>query len=395
MNRENESGTAVSEPGAAPAPATSPEERTGGAHNARGLWEVLVLGALGGVRGDEKAAFGEALRRALRRPVLPHQAVRLWLSSATLALLTALVVTGAALTLRYVPTAEGAWPSVQAIDQSIAGGWFVRQTHLWCGRLVVFLLALSLLRMLFAADYKYRGFDKWVAANLLFFVALGFFATGAALPRGAWGRDATETLAAVVADVPVIGGMMRAFLVEPAHDPQGALTRSFVAHVVFLPWTMFFLVLIVHSTRTRPRPAGVAAAWERPQNAAPLWPDRILESAVAAVVALGAAATLAFLLPIDLGPAPGSAAAPGPGVDPVLRAFTGVAGLSSGKDGGALTGTAAALGLLCAAAGAFFALAFLDRGTERGWRARKPIVGAGVLLFAALLCVAVLGKARP
>jgi thiol-disulfide isomerase/thioredoxin len=146
---------------------------------------------------------------------------------------------------------------------------------------------------------------------------------------------------------------------------------------------------------TRPRPTSSAAAWERPQRAAPLWPDRVLEAAVAVVVALGAAATLAFLFPIELGPAPGPAAPAGPGVDPVLRAFTGVAGLSSGKDGNALTGATAALGALCAAAGAFFALAFLDRGPERGWRARRPIVFAGLGLFVALLCVAVLGKARP
>jgi quinol-cytochrome oxidoreductase complex cytochrome b subunit len=359
---------------------------------ARGLWEILVLGALGGVRDEERGPFRDALRRALHRPVLPHQAWRLRVSAALLAVLAMMVLTGCLLSIRFVPTAQGAFDSVKAIDQVGFGSWFARQMHVWCGRLAVLLAGLSVLRMLVSADYKYRGRAKWVAAHLLLLVLFVFFATGASLPSGAVAKGATATLASILGDVPLVGGLLRGFLVEPEHDPQAVLTRAFVLHVVLLPWVMFFLVVIVNSTRTRPRPIPSTPSWERLEGAAPLWPDRAAEAGISVVLALGLAAVLALAWPVEAGgPArPGLAAAD---VDPVFRSSSGMVGLFPG--GSVLLGSAAAVAAFCAGCALFFLLAFLDRGPDRAPSRRKKIVLAGVAWFVGCTLLALFGKGRP
>lgn len=353
-----------------------------------------MLSALGGVRDDERGAFREALHRALRRPVLPHQAWRLRVSAALLSLLAMLVLTGCLLTVHFNPTAGGAFESVQVIDQVGFGTWFARQMHLWSGRLAVLLAGLAILRMLVSADYKFRGRGKWVSAWLLLVVLAVFFATGASLPFGAFAKSATATLAGLLGDVPLIGGILRACLVEPENDPQAVLTRAFVLHVVLLPWVMFFLVMIVNSTRTRPRPLSAASPWERVEGAAPLWPDRALEAGIAVVLVLGLAATLSLAWPVDLG-GPAGSKATGPGLDPVFRPLSGFVGLFPTGSGNVLLGSAAAISLFCAASALCFILAFLDRGPDRGPLRRKRIVFTGIAWFIACVLLGVWGRGRP
>lgn len=369
-------------------PDTLPPEAASAAPD-RGLWETLVLGALGGVREDERKGFTAAIRRALNRPILPHQARRLRLSSAILTLLVLEVVFGIYMMLHYVPAIDGAPESVRYIDQTLTFGWFARSFHLWNGRVLAFMLGLGLVRMILAADYKDRGRSKWLAAVAMLLTAMVFQATGVALVHTEQGVIATEKLANALGDFPLIGGALRAFLVEPTSEPQRPLTRAFVAHVAVLPWFLFALVIVVHSTRTRVLKLRLQVDGKPEALAQPLWPDRILQAAALALVVVGATAALAVTFPPELG-APGAAVDRAKvAVDPVLRIFTNAAGIAAESSTSVFTGRSAALTVLLLVAGLFIVLPFFDRGTERRPKHRVRIVLASLFLFAILLLAAI------
>lgn len=358
---------------------------------ARGLWETICLGALGGIRPSERAAFKEAVRRALSRDILRHQAIRLCLSSAIVTLLVLEVIFGISMMVHYIPTTADAFDSVREIDQSLKGGWFFRNFHIWNGRILTLLIGLSLVRMIFAADYKDRGRSKWSAAVLLLILMMMFQATGTALVRSGTTVAATEKLAGALGDFPLIGGPLRAFLVDSGGDVQRPLTRAFIAHVAVMPWIAFFLVLIVHSTRTRQLSVPLAGEGDA-VGVRPLWPDRMLEAAATSFVAIGAVAGLAIAFPSALGAPPGSGTAT-PTIDPVLRIFTAAADMAPGENG-LMSGPALGLTALLAIGAVFFLLAFVDRGADRSPRRRIRVVAVSILIFIAFTALAVFGGKR-
>lgn len=372
------------------------DERTGSLPTdkkpaARGLWETICLGALGGIRPSERPAFKEAVRRALSRDILRHQAIRLCLSSAILTLLVLEVMCGISMMVHYVPTLSDAYDSVREIDQSLKGGWFLRNFHVWNGRILALLLGLSLVRMIYAADYKDRGRSKWSAAVLMLVMILMFQATGIALTRSATSVAATEKLAGALGDFPLIGGPLKAFLVDPSGNAQRPLTRAFIAHVAVMPWIAFFLVLIVHSTRTRQLSVPLNGEGDA-VGVRPLWPDRMLEAAATSFVCIGAVAGLAIAFPSTLGAPPANERVAAV-VDPILRIFTAAADMAPGGSG-VMSGPALGLTALLAIAAIFYFLAFVDRGNDRSPRRRIRVVAVSILIFAAFAALAVFGGKR-
>ncbi len=354
----------------------------------RGLWELLMTALWAGVREDERSTFRLALTTALRRPIGRRRAIGLAHSAALQTLLVSQVLTGILVCLLFHPTVDGALASVHAMEASW-GGWLLRQFHLWNARALIVLTLWMLARQVIVGAWRRHGRVKWIAAVAFLLVLWTFFATGVALPQDAQGVRATETLASTLHDLPFAGRMFEGFLAFPSAQSPDAFSRAYVAHVVLLPWLMFFLLLVIFSFFARPRHEGKS----KHRIGAPLWPHRTLDLMVVSLATFGLVLVLALVFPVELGgPASGLLAGAGR-VDPVFRPFTGIVGLldvSSSRIWGSVTALSLVFGMLTV----LLFLPWLDGGERTSTRRRQFVVFAGVAIISVFLGFILFGGAQ-
>ena len=72
------------------------------------------------------------------------------------------VFTGALLALYYLPSAGGAYPSVQAITHVVPYGFFVRNLHYWCGQIMVAAVALHMVRVFLTGSFAAPRHFNWM-----------------------------------------------------------------------------------------------------------------------------------------------------------------------------------------------------------------------------------------
>lgn len=208
------------------------------------------------MKGTPKApGLVHALRDVLRSPIGPGR--RPWLSFGWLcvALLVVLGLSGALLSIYYLPSLDGAARSVRFVMSAVDWGWLVRGVHRW-GSTVLIVCALAQLVVAFATG-RYRGAraGSWVLGGLMFLLVLGLSFTGQLLP---WDAESVALAGAALDGtqaIPVFGpplaGAMR------GGDEVGAATlaRAHAAHTLLLPWLVFALLVLElwFLARSRPR----------------------------------------------------------------------------------------------------------------------------------------------
>src|SRR5437868_10615483 len=195
-------------------------------HASRSLW-ATVSGWV-----DDRTGYRAGLRRLLDEPV-PGD-VNWWftLGSVLLFLLTIQIVTGAALTMYYVPTPTHAYDSIRFITTQLTFGRVLRGLHFFGASFIVVFAVLHLLRVLFFGAYKTPREVTWMTGIVLLLIVLGFGLTGYLLPWDQRSYWATVVTINIARSTPIVGewvaGIMRG---GPA---IGALTLSrwYAAHVI-------------------------------------------------------------------------------------------------------------------------------------------------------------------
>ena len=146
-----------------------------------------------------------------------------------------LLVTGALLMFYYVPTPEGAHPSLQDLHAVVPFGGFLRSLHRVAAHAMVVVVALHLARVLLhGADVPPRAVNAWVGLGLLL-CTLGLSFTGYLLPwdqRAFWACTVGTDLAGAV---PGIGPRVRLLLLGGDTVGGPALLRFYALHVAALP----------------------------------------------------------------------------------------------------------------------------------------------------------------
>ena len=85
----------------------------------------------------------------------------------TFCLFLLLGITGAFLMLFYVPGIEGAWDSVEFIDEEIPYGFAIRNIHYHASNAMVFMAVLHLYYQYFSGRYKIKNEMIWVTGMIL------------------------------------------------------------------------------------------------------------------------------------------------------------------------------------------------------------------------------------
>jgi ubiquinol-cytochrome c reductase cytochrome b subunit len=305
-----------------------------------------------------------------------------WLRTLGFAALTLAVVqllSGLALALHYVPSADLAYDSIRAFEQDVPGGALVRSLHHFGASMFVVVAAAHLARVYFTGAYKAPRELTWLTGLGLFGIVLAFGFTGYLLPWDQKAFFATKVGTEIAGKAPLIGDLLRVTLNGGDEVGPPTLTRFYVVHVVLLPLALVALLaahlalIQRHGVAAPGRPVG-----DEGEPGAPYFPHHVLREAIVGllVAALLFGLAAAFRAPLEALAEPAETGyEPRPdwyfaGMFQLLKLFEGP--LES--VGSIWLPTLLALALA--------ALPFVDRGPQRSWR-RRPLataIGAAIAL---------------
>jgi quinol-cytochrome oxidoreductase complex cytochrome b subunit len=151
-------------------------------------------------------------------------------------------LTGILLLLHYMPTAGGAYASMQDITHVVPYGFFLRNIHYWAGQIMVGLVVLHMVRVFWTGSFAPPRQFNWVIGLMLLAGAVLVDFTGYLLvwdARSLWAWTIARNLCGTV---PVMGAAIASLLFGPEQVGDAALIRVYVWHVVLLPALMMVLM---------------------------------------------------------------------------------------------------------------------------------------------------------
>lgn len=247
----------------------------------------------------------EPLKHQLEKPLPKNISWFHTLGSMSLFLFVSQVLTGMLLLVYYRPTPHEAFESVKYIMTTAYMGWLYRQIHAWGANLMVIIVFLHMLRTFVTGSYKKPRELTWVIGVVLFLATLIFGFTGYLLPWNQLAYWATTVGTEVAGSIPFVGEWIKTLLRGGANVGGETLSRFFVVHVIVLPWTLFFIVLI-HLFLVRFQGIATMDPWDKEKGTKggegiPFFPHHVLKEGIVFFVLLGVMITLSILVPFELG----------------------------------------------------------------------------------------------
>ncbi len=145
------------------------------------------------------------------------------------------IVTGVLLVLRYVPTLQSAYGSIQEITHVAPYGFFLRNLHYWAGQGMVALVVLHMIRVFWTASFAHPRDLNWIIGLMLLIGTMLVDFTGYILvwdDRSLWALTIARNL---VETIPLLGQLLASLLFGPSDIGDFALVRVYVWHVILFP----------------------------------------------------------------------------------------------------------------------------------------------------------------
>ena len=184
---------------------------------------------------NRRTGLGSIMQVSLDEPIPGGARLAYVFGSGLLFIFISQVITGIALALYYVPSAETAHTSVAYITKQVAAGAFLRSLHYYGSSAMIIVLALHFLQTFLWGSFKGRRELLWISGALLSFLVLAMGFTGYLLPWDQKAYFATAVGTNIVGEIPLIGGWLTRLL--RGGDALGTLTlsRFYVAHLFLIP----------------------------------------------------------------------------------------------------------------------------------------------------------------
>ena len=198
---------------------------------------------------NTRLPLGEAIREALRRPLLSYARWPRVLGILSFLMLAFLGITGVMLAFYYQPTPSEAYESVTIIVRDVSFGWFVHQIHGWAAHAFLLILLIRGWRIFYQGLYKAPREALWVVAILTFLVATHSDLTGRLLGWNAPGYWTAVRSVDMLYSLPVLGPLF-AFVVGGSNIDALVLLRFYFLHVAVLP-TLLFGLFFLHFSGVR------------------------------------------------------------------------------------------------------------------------------------------------
>lgn len=197
---------------------------------------------------DARLGLRNALMPVLKHPIPRGAAGPMgwWyvFGSASLTLLLIQILTGIALALVYVPSADKAYESLLFLNYQQPLGWFLRALHYYAGSGMIVMVLVHMTQVFLHGSYKFPRELTWILGVLLLLCTLGMFFTGQVLrwdPDAYWGLAIGGSMAG---RVPVAGPWLVQMLLGGPVIGADSLSRFFTLHVFVIPASLIFFLII-------------------------------------------------------------------------------------------------------------------------------------------------------
>src|SRR6201988_3832865 len=196
---------------------------------------------------------GFALRLQLGKPIkeaMQHRVPRNTASwayvfgSASLTVMILQFITGICLAFVYVPSADQAWTSLQALNYQQAFGWFIRALHGWGSNFMVALVLIHMVQVFLFGAHKFPRELTWIVGVCLLLMTLGMAFSGQVLR---FDQDAYWGLgigASIASRVPIIGPAAVKLMLGGPIIAGATLSRFFALHVFVIPGMLLAFVAL-------------------------------------------------------------------------------------------------------------------------------------------------------
>ncbi|MEM9256026.1 MAG: ubiquinol-cytochrome c reductase [Pseudomonadota bacterium] len=154
------------------------------------------------------------------------------------------LVTGIWLTMNYVPTADGAFASVEYIMRDVDYGWILRYMHSTGASAFFVVVYLHMFRALIYGSYKKPRELIWIFGMLIFVVLMAEAFFGYVLPWGQMSYWGAQVIISLVGAIPVVGDSLVTWVRGDYLISGITLNRFFALHVVALPIILLALVVL-------------------------------------------------------------------------------------------------------------------------------------------------------
>src|SRR3989454_7611613 len=192
---------------------------------------------------EHRLQIAAPIREAAEHPV-PRNTASWWyvFGSAALVVFLLQLATGILLALVYVPSADEAWSSLQALNHDVTLGWFIRALHGWGSNFMVAIVLVHMLQVFLFGAYKFPRELTWIVGVLLLLVTLSMAFTGQVLR---FDQDAYWGLgigASIASRVPVAGPWIVDLMLGGPIIAGATLSRFFALHGFLIPGLLIAFV---------------------------------------------------------------------------------------------------------------------------------------------------------
>jgi ubiquinol-cytochrome c reductase cytochrome b subunit len=247
----------------------------------------------------------DLLSEALYEPIPGGARLAYVFGSGLLFIFVSQVITGVFLALYYVPSADHAHTTVAYITKSVTGGSFLRSLHAYGASAMVVVLLLHLSQTYIYGAYKGRRELLWFSGCVLFGLVLGMAFTGYLLPWDQKAYFATAVGTNAASEIPLIGEGLKRMMRGGSEMGTLTISRFFVAHVFLIPGCIFALVAAHIFLFRKAGAAGPVSEdpYEPKQKPELFYPRQVLMDLSLTALLIVGLGLLAFLSPMELGPA--------------------------------------------------------------------------------------------
>jgi ubiquinol-cytochrome c reductase cytochrome b subunit len=185
---------------------------------------------------DERLQLAAPLRETVEHPVPRETASWFYVfGSGALVVFVMQIITGIMLAVIYVPSAGEAWNSLQALNHSIALGWYIRALHGWGSNFMVAIVLIHMVQVFLFGAFKYPRELTWIVGIFLLLMTLGMAFSGQVLrfdQDAFWGIGIG---ASISSRIPVLGPWIVNLLLGGPIIAGATLSRFFALHVFVIP----------------------------------------------------------------------------------------------------------------------------------------------------------------
>ncbi|WP_434952909.1 cytochrome b [Shewanella sp. HL-SH4] len=198
-----------------------------------------------------------------------------WYFFGSLALLVLVnqLLTGIWLTMNYVPTAEGAFASVEYIMRDVEYGWLLRYMHSTGASAFFFVIYMHMFRGLIYGSYQKPRELLWLFGMLIFLVLMAEAFMGYLLPWGQMSYWGAQVIISLFGAIPFIGDDLTLWIRGDYVISGATLNRFFALHVIALPLVLVVLVFLhliaLHEVGSN-NPDGVEIKKNKDENGWPI-----------------------------------------------------------------------------------------------------------------------------